>query len=234
MESIKILIVEDEILIAEDLKDNLLSFGLKKIEMAHDKIEAMKTIRETNPDLILLDIRMENETAGIEIGDYISKNIHKPFIYITAHSDVQMIKEILKTKPNGYITKPIKKSDLFAAINLVISQQKRNEDNFLRIKDGYATVLINSLSILYIESDGNYINIFCEDKKHVSRQSLDSVINDLNKDNFYRIHRSYLVNVSQIMKFSKKEVQIGKVTLPVSRNEGDNFENFMQTKKLIN
>lgn len=231
MEQVKILIIEDEILIAEDLKDNLVSFGLECIEMAHDKEEAMAAIKQTNPDIILLDIRMENETDGIEIGEYIVRHIHKPFIYITAHSDVNMIKEILKTKPAGYITKPIKKSDLFAAVNLIIEQIKSANPGSLKIKDGYSTVLINPESVQYIESEGNYINIYCDEKKYVSRQSLDSVTAELNPALFFRIHRSYLVNVQHILKFSKKEVEVGKVILPISRNVADEFELFMLKKR---
>lgn len=227
MESLKILIVEDEILIAEDLKDNLLSFGLKKIEMAHDKNEAIEMVKTLNPDLVLLDIRMENETDGIEIGNYISHHFQIPFIYITAHSDVNMIKEIVKTKPAGYITKPLKKSDLFAAISLVTEQLKAKGLSLLQIKDGYATIMIDPESIKYIESEGNYINIFCDEKKYVSRQSLDSIVSELDSKVFFRIHRSYLVNTSRIKKYSRKEVLIGEITLPVSRNLGEELENFM-------
>jgi two-component system, LytTR family, response regulator LytT len=225
---IKILIVEDEILIAEDLKDKLLSFGYAEIEMAHNKTDAITAVREFNPDVVLLDVRMENEKDGIEIGQHIAEQFQKPFIYITAHSDVNLIKEILKTGPSGFITKPVKKSDLFAAINMVITQIKSSSDSALKIKDGYSTLVIHPDSIQYIESEGNYVNIYTDEKKHVSRQSLDSVISELNTKVFFRIHRSYLVNVSRITRFSKKEVVIDNTTLPVSRSLGEELEKFMR------
>jgi two-component system, LytTR family, response regulator LytT len=231
MKAFKILIVEDEILIAEDLKDNLVSFGCTNIEMAHNKTEAIDAIQTFNPDLVLLDVRMENEKDGIEIGEFIAKNFQKPFIYITAHSDVNMIKEIVKTKPAGYITKPVKKSDLFAAITLATEQVNPKESNTFKIKDGYSTVIIPVASIIYIESEGNYVNIYCDKKKHVSRQSLDSVITELDPAVFFRIHRSYLINTSKIKRYSKKEVELDNITLPVSRNVGDDLETFISRQK---
>lgn len=231
MKSLKILIVEDEILIAEDLKDNLVSFGYSNVEMAHNKKEAIDLVQLFDPHLVLLDVRMENERDGIEIGEYIATKFQKPFIYITAHSDVNMIKEIVKTKPAGYITKPVKKSDLFAAISLVTEQLQAKDNNTFKIKDGYSTVIIPTASIIYIESEGNYINIYCEEKKHVSRQSLDSVLAELDPVVFFRIHRSYLINTSKIKRFSKKEVVLGNTTLPVSRNVGDELEKFINRNK---
>jgi len=227
MNNLRILIVEDEVLIAEDLKDTLVTFGVKEVAMAHDKADALKELEAFNPDVVLLDIRMEKETDGIEIGEYISKNYQKPFIYITAHSDVEMIKKIVKTKPLAYITKPIKRSDLFASISLAQEHLKEQPSANLQIKDGFSTLVIPIDTILYIESEGNYINIYCDKKRHIARQSLDSVLSELSGNQFFRIHRSYLVNVSRIKGFSKKEVILENISLPVSRGLADDFVAFM-------
>lgn len=232
MNNTRILIVEDEILIAEDLKDTLTDLGFSNIQMAHDKTTAIDRIRNVNPQIILLDIRMENETDGLEIGKFIAENSGQPFIYITAHSDVAMVQEIIKTRPAGYITKPVKKSDLFASVSLAMEKVKSNTANkALSIKDGYSTVLIITDTILFVEADGNYLNIVCEDKKYVSRQSLDSFIEELDDTAFFKIHRSYLVNTNKISRYSKKEVEINKYKLPVSRNSGADFEQLMNTKR---
>jgi YesN/AraC family two-component response regulator len=112
----KFLIIEDEVMIAEILKDYLISFGYSQIKMAHDKATSIELIEAYKPDIILLDIRMEQEKVGLEIGDWLNKKHRIPFIYITAHSDLQMLNEIMATKPAAYINKPIKKSDLLANI----------------------------------------------------------------------------------------------------------------------
>jgi len=221
LEHIKILIVEDEVLIAEDLKDILKTFGLKKIEMVHDKASALENFRLNKPDIAILDIRMEKELDGLEIGEYIQNNYKLPFIFITAHSDIEMIKKIIKTKPVGYITKPFKKSDLFANINLAIEQLTAN--NKLFIKDGYNTHVIHINEIVYIESEGNYINIFTSGKKYMSRQNMESILLDLDSNDFLKIHRSYIINLNKVKKYSSKEVFINDLTLPISKTFYDVF-----------
>lgn len=221
MEHLNILIVEDEVLIAEDLKDILKTFGLKKIEMVHDKASALENLRLNKPDIAILDIRMEKELDGLEIGEYIQNNYKLPFIFITAHSDIEMIKKIIKTKPVGYITKPFKKSDLFANINLAIEQLTTN--NKLFIKDGYSTHVININEIVYIESEGNYITIFTSDRKYLSRQNMESILLDLDSNDFLKIHRSYVINLNKVKKYSSKEVIINEITLPISKTFYDVF-----------
>lgn len=231
MENTKILIVEDEILIAEDLKDTLQMLGFKNIELAHDKKTAIQKLETFKPQISLLDIRLEKDTEGIEIGNYISSHKLGQFIYVTAHSDVEMVKKIIKTSPSGYITKPVKKSDLFASIGLAIEQSKHGEieSKQITIKDGYDSVMIEVDSIRYVEAEGNYLNVYCTDKKYVIRQSMESFIAELDSEMFYKIHRSFLVNVKRIVRYSKKEICLDNGTLiPVSRNVKEEFEQFMK------
>lgn len=227
MKPLNILIVEDEVLIAEDLHDIIKSFGYKNIKMAHTKSDAIALLNQFYFDVVLLDIRMEKELDGLELGTFINKALKIPFMYITAHSDIAMIKEILKTKPAAYITKPIKKSDLFANLNLIESQ--RTENKSLIIKDGYNSHKILFEEINYIEGEGNYINIYSQSKKIVIRQSMDSIMEELDASLFFRIHRSYIVNLKKITKFSKKEVEIGTVQLPISRKIASEFESIINS-----
>lgn len=230
MKQLNILIVEDEVLIAEDLHDTIKSFGYKNIKMTHSKSDAIEMLNQFDFDVVLLDIRMEKELDGLELGTFINTNFRIPFMYITAHSDIAMIKEILKTKPAAYITKPIKKSDLFANLNLLQSQLSENKT--LVIKDGYNHHKILFDEIKYIESEGNYINIYYQTKKIVTRQSMDSIMNELDKTVFFRIHRSYIVNLKMITKFSKKEVEIGDVKVPISRKIACEFENLISSSDI--
>lgn len=140
----KILIIEDEVLIAEILKDYLLSFGYTKIEMAHDKQSGLQLLETFKPQLVLLDIRMENEKDGLEIGKWINLKYQTPFIYLTAHSDNMLIREIMQTQPAGYINKPIKKVDLLTNI-LRITQSG------LILDEGVANVLSKSDKELILE-----------------------------------------------------------------------------------
>ncbi len=232
MKHLKILIVEDEVLIAEDLKDTLLEFGILEIEMAHNKIIAFKQIKEFEPDIVLLDIRMKKELDGLEVGKFLMTETTIPFIYITAHSDVAMIKDIIKTKPISYITKPFKMSDLFASITLAMNQiqQLKNVPKQIKLETGTSTQMVNIDDILYIESEGNYIYVYCTDSKYTLRQSLDSIANKLSNTHFFRIQRSYIININKIGAYSKKTVTINGVELPISRTLVDEFEARLNSK----
>ncbi len=227
----KILIVDDEILIAEDLKDILTSFGYTKIIMANDKETAFELLESYRPDVAILDIRMEKEFDGLNIGEHINKLYKIPFIYVTAHSDIEMIKKIVKTNPSGYITKPFKESDLFASINIALEQtQIKKGVNQLSLKDGYNVVILEKDTIDYIESDANYITIYYGLKKTTLRQPMEYILNELNDFSFFRVHRSYIVNLNKVSKYSTKTLQINDITIPISRNVLAEFEEIMMSR----
>ncbi|MBI2722003.1 MAG: response regulator transcription factor [Bacteroidetes bacterium] len=228
MESLKILIVEDKVLIAEDLKNHLYKFSQSDICLAHSKDDAIKQLDTFKPDVAILDIEMERETDGLEIGEYINLNYQIPFIYVTAHSNIAMIKEIVKTKPRAYFTKPIKKTDLLVSLYLIASQRLQLKKSCLQIKNGDEVVIIPFDTILYIEGDGNYINIYYGEKKIMSRQSLSSIMEFLEPKLFFRIQRSYIINISKVRRYSKKEVEINGNILPVSRSIAEEFESLMK------
>lgn len=232
MES-KILIVEDEILIAEDIKETLNTLGFNNISLAHDIVSALEKIKNEQPHVVLLDIRLENEKDGIKIGSFLADQKQAEFIYVTAHSDVNMVKEILKTKPAGYITKPVKQSDLFASVSLALSKYEisTRENPTISIKDGYENIILRIRSIRYIEAEGNYLNVYCDEKKYVIRQSMENFLQEVNNDIFFRIHRSFAVNIQKVIRYSKKEIVMEDDTvLPISRNIKDDFELFMNKK----
>lgn len=220
----KIIIVEDEVLIAEDLKDILITLGFVNTYLAHDKKSGIELIDKIKPHLVLLDIRMEQELDGLDIANYINENHQMPFIFITAHSDMHTIKEIVKTSPAGYITKPFKKTDLYATINIALEKQLSKKQTQLKLKDGYETMVINHTDINYIESDGNYVTIFTTQKKYLSRQTLDSILSEINSSLFFKTHRSYVINMSKVQSYSKKDVTINNNVIPLSRNLVDDFE----------
>jgi len=230
MEDLKILIVEDEVLIAEDLSDLIKSFGIEAIEMAHDKDSALLRIVDFKPDLILLDIRMETEQTGLEIAKIINEDYKIPFVFITAHSDMQMVQNILKTTPAGYITKPVKKSDVFANISLIAERIKYQKPKQINIKDGTTNVLIDYQDINYIESDGNYIVMHTINKKYLLRQNMDSIMAQLDDSSFYRVHRSYIVNIEKVTSYTRKELKIKDISIPISKNLIDEFEIAMNKK----
>ncbi len=125
MNRLKILIIEDEILIAEDLKDTLIKFGVTEIKMAHDKAVALEQIMLFKPNLVLLDLNLNkkhDELEGFEIGKYLTNETSIPFIYTTAHANTFISNNTLNSKPISQIKKPYNKSELLSSLNLVLEQ----------------------------------------------------------------------------------------------------------------
>ncbi|WP_048331046.1 LytR/AlgR family response regulator transcription factor [Bizionia psychrotolerans] len=208
----KILIVEDEILIADYIAEILAEEHFKNIKIANDKKTAISEMTCFLPDIILMDINLNSENAGIELSQ--SKNENATVVFITGQQDYSLMSEAIRTKPNSYLTKPIKKVDILAAIGLII-QNKQTQN--LQFKDGYDTVNIEYDDIKYIMADGNYVNIYTKTKKYSSRQSLNTIIEQLPADIFAQSHRSYMVNKTKIHRITATSVFINGIEIPMSR-----------------
>lgn len=226
MKNFKILIVEDEILIAEHIKDYLLNFGFSHISMAHTKNTALEALSCMEIDLILLDLHLQQPKDGLEIARSIDKTKKCPYIFITANVDVLIIQEAIQVNASGYITKPVKKTDLFAAIQLALKTNIAPELSFLSIKENNTTTRIPTDDILYIESNGNYIHIFTKIQKIIARQSLEWAELNLPEHKFKRIHRSYIVNLMAVQKMNTRFVSVNDVELPVSRANSMKISDF--------
>ncbi len=213
----KILIVDDEVLIAEFLKDVLTGLGYAQLMLAHNRRQAIIQLEEFKPDLVLLDIRMKEELEGIQIAERINQEFKIPFIYITAQSDKEIIGKALSTKPAGYITKPFKQADVFAAIRLVEENAESSSEKFLVFKDGYDTIKLSVDDVLYAKSNDNYIDVYTTTKKYTLRYTLDWLCENTPDGMFHRTHRSAVVNITKITRATSKSVFIGEVEIPVSR-----------------
>jgi DNA-binding LytR/AlgR family response regulator len=218
LKKIRILIIEDEGLIAEHLKIILLADGFINLRIANDKERALIALLEFKPELVLLDIRMKSPFDGIEIAELLNKEYRTPFIFITAHSDPIILGKALSVKPSAYISKPFNNADVCAAINIAISNFPNQKYETLIVKDGYTQLILNINDILFIKSDKNYIDIYCDKEKHSIRNSLDWILKNIPENHFMQIHRSYIININKINKVSSSTVQIREHNIPISRN----------------
>lgn len=122
----KILIVEDEPIIAEDIADLCTIKGYDVCGVAFSAGEAMVMIEALQPSLILLDINLNDEIDGLELGDHISKKTNIPFIYITSYSDKATLQKVKETSPLGYIVKPFNKEQIYSTIEVAWFQMQKN------------------------------------------------------------------------------------------------------------
>lgn len=115
-----ILIVEDEVLIANDIRAYLIKLGYKVAGIAYNSDKASDMMHSRTFDLVILDINIGGSRDGIEIAELINAKYHKPFIYLTSYSDPKTLERAQKTLPYGYIVKPFAEKDLAATISMAL------------------------------------------------------------------------------------------------------------------
>ena len=121
MSEIRILIVEDDAIIANDIAFcfNKLNFRIEGL--AYNSKKALELFKSTDPDLVLLDITLEgSEMNGIELAKHIDTHYNFPYIFLTSHSDRKTLDEVKETAPYGYIVKPFSEENLLTNVELAV------------------------------------------------------------------------------------------------------------------
>ena len=134
MISPQIMVVEDEGVVAQDIKFTLKSLGYSIPAIASSGEEAIAKINEFSPDLVLMDIRLKGKMDGIKATKKISEDFDIPVVYLTAYADEKTIARAKKTMPYGFVIKPFEKNDLKSVIEVALYRHKRERDLQVREK----------------------------------------------------------------------------------------------------
>jgi DNA-binding LytR/AlgR family response regulator len=213
---VDVLIVEDDVLIAEYLKDVLKNNGYNQVTMVHGYKEAIHAITALRPDVIFMDINLSSSQTGVDIVNHFNNG--DSVIYLTGQSDFESMDKALTTRPVSYLTKPFKEIDVIAALNLALNK------NF-SFKDGTSVIQLKYDDILYFHADGNYVDIYTRSSKHTTRNALAKIMSTVPIHlGFVQTHRSYFVNASKITKRSSTSVLIDDIKIPLSRSFVNAFE----------
>lgn len=127
----KILVVEDEMIIAYDIK-GILKNEYDVIINIRSVDEALLKIEEEQPDLVLLDINLYKEKDGTSLGEYLLKRDTVPFVYITSYCDKTTLDRVKDTRPYGFIVKPFKAADLLTTVFLALNTFKHRNVDIMR------------------------------------------------------------------------------------------------------
>lgn len=132
MSSTKVLIIEDDDVTALNLKMSLQKQGYEVIALADNSVSSLNKIKVYDPEVVLIDIALENNDDGIEIARFIRDKMPRPFIFLTAHSESDMLDKAKQTEPYGYIVKPFDPVNLHTTIQMALhrfkEEQKRISD----------------------------------------------------------------------------------------------------------
>lgn len=217
----KILIVEDEILIADTIKRYLERGGYEIVGIAISYEEAVALFLVHQPDLALIDIRLNGVKTGLDFADFMSsQNQSIPFIYLTSQVDGRSIEAAKKTMPAGYLSKPIQAGSLVASIEITLHNYQTNhqKEPVIRLSDGnnYHKVPIKTIS--YLRSEHIYVQLYTDSEdSYLHRGSLTDMVKELPNPPFIQVHRSYAVNLSKITGWDLQYLFIQGKQIPVSR-----------------
>ncbi len=231
-----ILIVEDEPIIADDIKATLIELGYKVAGIVNNGKDTLNTLLEHEIDLILMDISIEGDMDGIQVAQKINQIHDIPIVFLTSYYDQATLDRAKKTQPAGYIVKPFDEKDLKVNIEIALAKKQKlkltqqknfNADKFF-IRENKELLSIDLSEINWIEAFDNYAYIHSIKGKHLISHTLKSIEDKLADKGFVRIHRSHLVNFNKITSVSEGFIYIEDKHLPLGKSYKQDFYNQLE------
>jgi DNA-binding LytR/AlgR family response regulator len=216
----RILVVEDEIIIAEDLKGNLEELGYEVVDIAINYQEVTDFLgKSIEFDLALVDIMLGGSKNGFDVARLLKEKRKVPFIFLTSYSDQNTLVDARALEPSGYVLKPYNLKELFAAIEIIpikTTEGHVNQDlgHIIFIKNKDVLKKVDIRMVTRVKADGNYLELFYLNEKVLLRSTLDKFLAAYKTD-LIRIHKSYAVNIHQIESISGAFIQCDNVQIPI-------------------
>lgn len=229
----KILIVEDEALIAESLFQLLSILEYQPYKPVPTPAEAIHVLENNPPDLVLLDLSLKNQHSGLEVAAYIQQHKLKiPFIVLTSNSDAAMVAQVKKFHPASYLIKPFMRESLFAAIEIAIPEEEEEEniEEEILLKTGTRSEILNLRELVYLKANGKYTELHFSFGKRLARTPLSSFIKENNSTGFLRVHKTYAANPAYITAFAADELIMGEHKIPIGRFFMPAVNNYLKSR----
>lgn len=232
MAKVQVLIVEDELIIAEDMKEMLLELQYEVTGIAGDYNEASELLRKTVPDIALLDIRLRGSKDGIILAQNLREKYDIPVVFISSKTDKATIDRAKLVRPEGYIVKPFNREDLYTAIEIALfNHAGRHQEGQTELSGGESVVLKDHIFIrkdymlikirfddlVWIEAEQNYLKLHCTEARHLIRSTLKEFMDKMPTGRFLQVHKSYGVNISCITAIEYSHIWLAKVKIPLGR-----------------
>jgi DNA-binding LytR/AlgR family response regulator len=223
MKEERILVVEDDVSIAENIQEILELLGFVHIDIANSANQCVKTIKKNRPNLVFLDIKLKGDKDGIELGEIIHQMFDVPIVFVTSYSDPSIIERAKRINPAGFIVKPFNTNDIHAIVEIVLYNSRSkpapevavakslNDSPFL-VTDAVFIKADNSFErvqyedIYYVEANGNMVTIFTRKKDYTVRKSMKEIEDVLPSGLFMRVQKSFIIQLGQIDSFNNKEI----------------------------
>ncbi len=235
MFKIRILIVEDELIIAEDLRIHLEKLGYSITGIAKSYERALQLIEAEEPDLMLIDIKLKGDKDGIHLAAKVKEKYDFPIIFLTSHADNNTVERAKKVHPNGYLIKPYEREDLYTSVEIAFAnyiQIKAGEQESRKLIEEDSAILNDSIFVKkdhllikirfdeleWIKAERNYLELHCGENKHLIRSTLHDFLDKLPQKQFFQIHRSFAINLKHITAIEYNFVRMGEQDIPLGRS----------------
>ncbi|NDK54967.1 LytR/AlgR family response regulator transcription factor [Pontibacter fetidus] len=246
MANVKLLIAEDDVVIAQNLAFSLEEMGYEVCTIVSSGEELLLQIHEHNPDLAILDITLDGKLDGIDTAAILAKVSKIPFIFMTALSDKETIDRAKLTSPHAYLVKPFDVRTLQSSIEVAIHNASLRQqpptaatiettpeaptnqitDNyllhdtlFLKVRNRLEKVAL--ADIVWAEAQDIYCNIKTQQHLYLVSQSLKNLEQHLPAKDFMRVHRSYIVRLTAIEAIEDNNILIGGKSIPIGNTHKD-------------
>ena len=245
MSKLKILIVEDEILVATDIEESLLGMGYEVLNAVATGKSAIREVEKNLPDVILMDIMLKGDLTGIETANIIRQSHNVPVIYLTANADIATINKAKISLPYGYIIKPFTDKDLQTNIEIARFKfendvkLKMESDQFNQIfglghdkkdhliiegKNGLERIRPEEIYFIEAVESGSVLHLL--DEEITSVRQLDEIGKLFPINSFLKVSEIFIVNVHRIFLIKFPEIIIADKmsVLTVDENKKEQLE----------
>lgn len=223
MQTLKILIVEDDLVSAQDLAETLAELGYLVTDIAQNYNEGLLAFRRRLPDLVILDIDLGKESEdGIELAKAFNKIEKIPLVFLSGNYGKSHRNRAYTVTPADFLVKPYNEAQLELTIERILRNHKSanhqnpvlNGNNHCFVRENDCFVRLNFTDIIYVEGAGSSTILHCEDKRRVISTSLADLLRQINFTYLVRIHKSFAVNLNKINAFHE-----GRVTIAVNNEQ---------------
>jgi DNA-binding LytR/AlgR family response regulator len=232
-DNLNIIIVEDEPIIAEDLKRTLTKMGFTVIATLESGEEAISFVDQQTPDIILMDIQLDGDLDGVDTAHQISRKYPIPIIYLTSNTDDRTFNRAKLTQPFGFLSKPFRIKDVVNSINLAFNARENDElaqaqnlhstatqqiKDHIFVKSKEHLVKIKISDLIYAEADGCYCTLATTNGVHLIVSTLKKFHESISHPSMMRIHRSFIINMNFIDKLGDNLVYLNEKQIPIGRS----------------
>lgn len=219
--SMRIGILEDEILIAEHLSELILEKEYELVFCVDNFKDATEEVKK-GVDFLMLDIKIAGDQDGIAFANYIKTELNIPFLFISSNVDEETLNRVIQARPYGFLSKPFKNIDVEMALDLamekfILSTEHTNSRKAIFVKDKGSWLKIELETIKFIEASDNYSIVYFSNKPEaLITKNLKYFEENLPSNLFIRINRSNIINKNFVSQFDTKNIYIDNIGFSIS------------------